>query len=787
MRRFCLIFMFSCSVLHAQGLEEYKPSPSELKKNYLAAQEVPQKWNSLAFQLHLDPVWLSDGKEFWYQSRPSDGSKEFILFDVVKLTKQPAFDHAKLAAAIENAGGGKINPKWLPFDKFEFLEGKKKVVFDYAKYKWTFDTVAASATKVSLEIEKKQTSSFRSTENANSTSFSANDELESVGDAPQVGKKGPKSQPSQIILAKEQNRPKEVVFQAPNKKLSVVLKNNNVFLRAGDAELTLTRDGTETANYGAIAWSNDSRKFVVHKIVHAEKKFAHLIESSPPDGGRAVLRSHPYSLPGDNFDTYETWVFDVEKKSGKKVEIDLLDFRFSWPRWSSDSKTIVVDRSKRGHQLFQIIEIDASSLKTRVLFEDKSATFVNFYTNFIILHLENSNEIIKSSERDGWNHLYLVDTIAGKIKNQITKGEFVVKSVEHIDHGKRSIIFKACGVEKNQDPYFEHYYKINFDGTGMVPLTPGHGNHKVSFSPDHSVFVDTWSRTDLPPVHELRSSLDGKLLATVEKADIAKLKASGWKPPEVFVAKARDGKTDIWGLIYRPSTFDPKKKYPIIEDIYAGPHGSFVQKNFQPANGLQAVAELGFIVVQCDGMGTCNRSKAFHDVCWQNIADAGFPDRIAWIKAIAAKYPQANISKVGIFGTSAGGQNSTGALLFHGDFYKVAVSSCGCHDNRMDKSSWNEQWMGYPVGPHYAAQSNITNAKNLKGKLFLIVGELDENVPPESTLRLADALIKANKDFDLLVIPGAGHTSGGSYGEHRRRDYFVRHLLGVEPPSWDVK
>jgi dipeptidyl aminopeptidase/acylaminoacyl peptidase len=269
----------------------------------------------------------------------------------------------------------------------------------------------------------------------------------------------------------------------------------------------------------------------------------------------------------------------------------------------------------------------------------------------------------------------------------------------------------------------------------------------------------------------------------LEKADVSELKAAGWQPAEVFTAKGRDGTTDVWGIIMRPSKFDPAKKYPVIEYIYAGPHDSHVPKAFSGSRRSASLTELGFIVVQIDGMGTANRSKAFHDVCWHNLKDAGFPDRILWHQAVAKKYPYYDVSRVGIYGTSAGGQNSTGALLFHPDFYKAAVSACGCHDNRMDKASWNEQWMGYPVGPHYAASSNIDNAAKLRGKLLLIVGEQDTNVPPESTFRLVDALIKANKDFDLLVVPGMGHSDGGPYGRRRLQDFFVRHLHGVEPPD----
>jgi dipeptidyl aminopeptidase/acylaminoacyl peptidase len=265
---------------------------------------------------------------------------------------------------------------------------------------------------------------------------------------------------------------------------------------------------------------------------------------------------------------------------------------------------------------------------------------------------------------------------------------------------------------------------------------------------------------------------------------MAELKKAGWKSPEVFAAKGRDGQTEIWGVIFRPTTFDATKKYPVVENIYAGPQGSYVPKSFAAYSAMQATAELGFIVVQIDGMGTNNRSKAFHDTAWKNLGDAGFPDRILWHKAAAAKYAYYDIARVGLYGTSAGGQNALGGLLFHPEFYGVAVASAGCHDNRMDKIWWNEQWMGWPIGPEYAASSNVDNAHKLQGKVLLVVGEMDNNVDPASTFQVVNQFIKHEKNFDLLVIPGAGHTSGGAYGDHKRYDYFVQHLLGVKPPEW---
>jgi dipeptidyl aminopeptidase/acylaminoacyl peptidase len=336
-----------------------------------------------------------------------------------------------------------------------------------------------------------------------------------------------------------------------------------------------------------------------------------------------------------------------------------------------------------------------------------------------------------------------------------------------------------------KDPYYVHIYRINFDGTGLTNLTDADAMHSVVFSPDKQYYVDTYSRVDQPQVSELRRTSDRKVIKELERGDMTALLATGWRPPEIFTSKARDGKTDIWGVIIKPmgNGFNASRKYPVIENIYAGPHDSFAPKAFNIQLAMQAQAELGFIVVQVDGMGTSNRSKAFHDVAWKNLGDAGFPDRILWHRAIAAKYQWYDTSRVGIYGTSAGGQNSMGALLFHPEFYKAAVSAVGCHDNRMDKIWWNEQWMGYPLGDHYSKASNVDNAWRLQGRLLLVVGEMDQNVDPASTMQVVNALIKANKTFDLLVIPGAGHGSGGAYGEKKRFDFFVHTLLGAEPPD----
>jgi dipeptidyl aminopeptidase/acylaminoacyl peptidase len=334
-----------------------------------------------------------------------------------------------------------------------------------------------------------------------------------------------------------------------------------------------------------------------------------------------------------------------------------------------------------------------------------------------------------------------------------------------------------------KDPYYNHLYRVGFDGSNLTTFTTADADHNVILSPDLKYYVDTYSRVDTAPAVELHTVADKKKVMQVEEGDLQPLLSAGWRMPEPFMAMGRDGKTEIWGVIFKPAKFEPSKRYPVIEAIYAGPQGSFVPKSFSPA--IQQLTELGFVVVQIDGMGTSNRSKAFHDVAFKNLGDAGFPDRIAWHKAAAAKFAWYDISRVGIFGTSAGGQNAMGAVLFHPEFYKVAVANSGCHDNRMDKMWWNEQWMSWPIGPQYAASSNMENAWRLQGKLLLVVGELDTNVDPSSTYQVVNALIKANKRHDLLYVPGGGHGAGGAYYQRLLEDYFVHNLMGIEPPDWN--
>jgi dienelactone hydrolase len=583
-------------------------------------------------------------------------------------------------------------------------------------------------------------------------------------------------------------------------KWDALVENFNVFLRpAGSTErpTALSLDGSEGNYYTlrSIAWSPDSKKLVAYHTRPGYDRQVHYIESSPTDQLQPKHSSISYRKPGDALDIAYPALFDVATRRETEIDPALFPnaYNLTPPVWWKDGRGFTFEYNQRGHQVYRVIEVDAQTGKARALIDEQSKTFI--YYNILAEGLsggrryrhdmQDGKEILWASERDGWEHLYLYDGVTGKVKNQVTKGEWVVRMVDRVDEDKRQIWFQAGGMNPGQDPYFTHYYRIDFDGTGLTKLTEADGNHTLTFDASRKYYVDTWSRVDLPPVAQLRRTEDRKVVMELGQGDATAWLASGFKMPEVFVAKGRDGKSDIWGTIVRPSNFDPAKKYPVIEQIYAGPQGSFVPKTFSAVAPTQALAELGFIVVQIDGMGTSNRSKAFHDVAFQNLGDAGFPDRILWHKAVAAKYPSYDIGRVGIYGTSAGGQSAMGAMLFHAEFYQVAVANSGCHDNRMDKIWWNEQWMGWPLGPQYAASSNVDHASRLQGKVLLIAGEMDNNVDPASTLQVVDALVKANKHFDMLYIPGQNHGVAVLSTQHYLQDYFVHHLLGVEPPDWN--
>ena len=758
---FVLSIVLLCSV----------PSAAQVTSaDYLRAQSLRQQYESAAVFVPDPPTWVGNTHRFYYRRSLANGF-EFVMVDADTQRKAPAFDHQRLAEALSRAGGRTYTGTRLPFTSFTFNDALSAIEMTIAGARWTC-TLADYACRTPEvpppgEIRRGITGPVR-------------------GD-----------------LSAATPRPR----MSPDGKWMAFIDNYNVAIRpfGGDKRMPLSSDGSEGNYYDGetLIWSPDSSKLVAYRIRPGYRRLVHYVASSPEDQLQPEHWAAQYAKPGDQLDLEQPVLFDV--RSQKQIIIDARLFPnpydMSDPVWRKDSRAFTFEYNQRGHQAYRVIEVDADSGAARAVITEEPKTFFYYNRSAATLQagkryrhdLADGKEVVWMSERDGWNHLYLIDGATGAVKNQITKGAWPVRHVVKVDEDTRQLWFSAGGMTTGQDPYFQHYYRINLDGSGLTPLTSADANHTVEFSSDMKFFVDHYSRVDLPSALDLyRVEGDGfSRRVEIEKGDITALVKAGWKAPEAFVAKGRDGETDIWGLVWKPTRFDPARKYPVIEYIYAGPHGTHTPKSFSAFSGMQAQAELGFIVVQMDGMGTSNRSKAFHDVAWRNIKDAGFPDRILWHQAFAAKNPWYDITRVGIYGGSAGGQNSMGALLFHPEFYKVAVSYAGCHDNRMDKIWWNEQWMGWPIGPQYSASSNVDHAHLLQGKLLLMVGELDTNVDPASTLQVVNALVKANKNFDLLIYPGEDHNAGrggqyADYGERKRFDFFVRHLLGQNPPEWST-
>lgn len=730
----------SCISLWAQGTVE----------DYNRAYALREKYNAKhVLYAGVVPHWVDQTSAFWYV-RQTEKGKEYVKVDAASKKRTALFDQQKMAAALTEKAGREINAYNLPLQNCRLNISLDTLRFQLDGKFWAYSI--------------------------------KNNRLLNEGAIPPRGKERHWME----VDDEKEGRP----VTSPDGKWTAFIKNDNVYVRemATGKEKQLSQDGTLSNYYSSyIQWSPDSKSVVSCRIRPVEKRYVYYVESSPADQAQPKLHKQEYAKPGDELRFKVPCIFEVE--SGRRLipstELFSHQYELSGPMWNADSKAITFEYNERGHKVYRVLEMSAVDGSVRTLIEEKEEKYVNYpriYRNY----LSDGKRIIWSSERDNYNHLYLYDRATGKLLNQITKGEWYVRGVQHVDEANEVIYFSANGMKKGEDPYLIHYYKINFDGSNLVELTPEEGMHQCWYSSDYKYLVDVYSKVDQAPIAVLRDAKNGKIRMQLDKADISALLANGWKAPEVFSAKGRDGKTDMWGVIYRPSNFDPSKKYPVIEYIYSGPGDQYVPKTFSSYNWwMTSLAELGFIVVQVDGMTTSFRSKEFEEVCYKNLKDAGLPDHIAWIKAAAQKYPYMDIDRVGIFGCSAGGQESTGAVLFHPEFYKAAYSACGCHDNRMDKIWWNELWMGYPVDESYSACSNVDNAHLLSRPLMLVVGELDDNVDPASTMQVANALIKVNKDFELVVIPGAHHTMGEDFGEHKRYDFFVRHLMGVTPPSWD--
>ena len=569
--------------------------------------------------------------------------------------------------------------------------------------------------------------------------------------------------------------------KSPDGRWTAFCRDHNVWMKSqATGEFQLSFDGSPGDGYVDLMWSPDSKKLAALREFRVHQRQLSLIESRPADSVHPRLTQRDYAKPGDAWRSRTPVLFIPEER--RQVKLDLADWGNQYEvlldSWTPDSARFTFTHVGRGFTRVRLGAVEAPSGCVRALAEESSEKFV-FYTQIRHWWLRGGRHFLWRSRRSGYYHLYLVSVVDGT-ERQLTAGEWNVRSLLRIDEKRGFVYFVANGfaAAKGEDPYHRHLLRVELATGKVVDLTPENAEHIVNCSPKGRWFVDYFSSVSQPPRFVVRNMDDGRIIAELPRVDVSSCQSSPDFPRcEVFCAKGRDGKTDIWGTIWRPLDFNPSNRYPVIEYIYAGPHDSLVPKHYavNPPRGMNLLAD-GFVIVQIDGMGTEHRSREFHEVCWRNLKDAGFPDRIPWMKAAAATRPWMDLSRVGIYGYSAGGQNAMSALLFHGDFYKAAVSLCGCHDNRVDKLWWNEQWMGYPLGPWYAESSNVVNAHRLQGDLLLVNGELDDNVDPVSTLQVVDALLKANKNFEQLYLPGRGHNLGGDYIETRILDFFHRHL-----------
>ncbi|MEN3940744.1 prolyl oligopeptidase family serine peptidase [Prosthecobacter sp. SYSU 5D2] len=750
------------------------------------ALKMGKGWSNKVFRDEVDPVWLDDDR-FWYRVRTGPLQYELVQVNALK--------GERLAGPASKGGG---------------LPGQGKMKTSQSEEKRHASTAGGAETRISFENKVR--------EPVKMVWVNADGEERDYGEVQPGGvftqntyaghvwlMKGQNDRPIAVVTAKPYDLEVEIdgaspVFKnggeakvprgrSPDGKWSAVVERGRVMVRplpAGEAlqvEMGMGM-GEGLWVYEGITWAPDSSAFVLCAGKPVTKRKVTIVESSPKGRLQPERMEFEYPKPGDDLPKPSPLIvrregegFAVVKVGGALFENPFIQRHHFDIRWAEDSGEFYLDYNERGHQRYRIVGVNSRTGAARTVVEETNRTFIDHTSKTWRHWLEKTGELLWTSERDGWCHLWLYDVRTGTVKNQVTQGAWVMRKVDHVDEVKRQVWFLASGLREGEDPYHEHLCRVNLDGTGFKRLTEGDGQHRIQWSPNKKYYIDTWSRADQPPVTELRRSEDGDLVCVLEKADVRALLAAGWQMPERFVAKGRDEKTDIHGVMVKPSFFDPAKSYPVVEQVYAGPHGAFSPKEFGVLHRQHELAELGFIVVQADGMGTNHRGKVFHDVCWKNLKDAGFPDRMAWMKAAAATRPWMDLKRVGIYGGSAGGQSAMRALLDHHDFYQVAVADCGCHDNRMDKIWWNEQWMGWPVDKSYARSSNVEDARKLQGRLLLIVGELDTNVDPSSTTQVVNALQKAGKTFDYMPIMGTGHSAAETpYGTRLRMEFLVRWL-----------
>lgn len=785
----------------------------------------------------VTPRWLPSGNAFWYKQSPEPGKHQFFLVDAIQKRRELAFDHKLLAEALRQKTNEEVDDQALSLTWIEPVPEESCVRFRFDNRKWQFgpdnkleEWEGDFSTEPEFLLKEEVPSPYSNTGVTVTIDFlnrtgktlkvywidyngkpmyymdinngktkrqmtwvghvwrlvdKSDEKFRAVYAAPDVGNHAAiiehlsdsiseASPPNDDGKSEVDEDPSEV------KDDTCHVKDFNLWYKDPNGQdVQLSKDGNEKNQFDnhRIYVSPDKQYAIAWQHTPAQDHKINLVESSPEDQIEPKLHTKQYLKPGDSVAVDKPRLFDLKSHS----EIPREDALFKNPyrmrniSWNKDSKEYFFYFNERGHQHVRVIGIDTEG-KVRTIAEETSVTFVD-YTKSYYKFLEDSDELLWLSERDGYNHLYLIDIATGTVKTQITKGPWMVHAIESVDEATRRIWFLAYGVKDVEDPYYAHLVQVNFDGSDLKILTEGNGTHSWTFSPNKRYLVDTWSRVDFPPTAVLRDGESGEQIIELEKGNVKELENGGWSSPERFVATGRDGETLIYGNIIRPADFDSTKKYPVLDDIYAGPHDFHVANNFLPLSRQRQWADKGYILVEIDGMGTNWRGKRFHDVCYKNIHDAGLPDHIAWLKSAASTRPWMDLSRVGIMGGSAGGQSTVAAMLHHGDFFKAGIADSGCHDNRMDKIWWNELWMGYPVDEAYEKSSNITHASKLKGPLMLIVGDLDDNVDPSSTFQMVNALNKAGKNYEFLFIPGGGHCSGSEkYGLARQRAFFERHL-----------